>query len=186
MKLSSIILEQETVDVSPLSQIDDLIKKELEAAQEKQGETNEIVGTTALFLIALPGILRGIDGIVRAIRKKAGIDLSKPGKNLKAWNSVIAVAEKIDSYTDAPVNAILTPFISDVTKRKKIASIIKGLALATMTMGSNIGISESPELVNIIKNYMPEVGNEVIQTIVEKSGPKLIEVAKKLIQSILK
>jgi hypothetical protein len=72
IKLSDILLEiEQPIDFSLLSQIDDIVKDELEDAQKEQ-PVNEIVGlTTVAFLLALPGMVNGIFRIIKAIKDKA-------------------------------------------------------------------------------------------------------------------
>lgn len=177
MKLSDIILEND-IDISYLNQLDDLLKQDLEDAAEN--ETNEALLTTAAFLIALPGLLKTIDKVGRTLFAKAGINLSKkePNNITKAYNVLIQVANKLDSYVDRPFDIMLKPFIKDNIKRKKAVDLLKTLTIAIMAIGGSIDISKSKDIVSAIQQTAGNASSEILQAIGEKNGPKLAKIAK--------
>ena len=183
MKLAKIILE-ENVDLTPLNQLDDLIAAELEKAT---GENpNESVVATVAILAALPGILKSIDKIGRVILNKSGINLSKkePSDIEKAYNVIIATADKIDTYLDGPFRLILKPFIQDTNKRNKVAGALKAAVLAIMSIGSSIDITTTKDITSAISSASPEVGKELIQAVIEKNGGKITKVLRGFLESI--
>ena len=187
MKLSQIILE---ADLSPLGNLDDLIKKELEAAEKevkKLQQQNESVLATTAFVLAVPGILKGIDKLGRNIANRAGINLDKkdPTTIQKAYRLVIQVAEKADEYIVRPIEYILRPFIKDTVKRKKAAEFLKAVVLLIMAVSGGVDISKAADIKNAIQAAAPEVANELLDldnTL--KIANKLVTIAKTYIKSI--
>ena len=185
MKLASIIFE-EKVDLTPLNQLDDLIAKELEDATGQ--DPNEGILTAAAIIVGLPGILKTIDKIGRAIFLKAGINLSKktPSDLQKAYNVLIATADKIDNFVDGPFRLILKPFVNDTNKRNKVAGVLKAAVLAIMSIGSSIDITAVKDLSSAITTASPEVGKELIEAASQKSGPKIAKILKNYLLKLLK
>lgn len=183
MKLARIILE-EKVDLTPLNQLDDLIAAELEDASGE--DPNESVIATVAILAAIPGILKAIDKTMRVILNKAGINLSKkePSDIQKAYNVVLATADKIDSYLDGPFRLILKPFIDDTNKRNKVAGALKAATLAIMSIGSSIDLTSAKDIASAITSASPEVGKELLSAAAEKNGPQVAKVIKAFINSI--
>jgi hypothetical protein len=183
MKLSTIILE-DNVDLTPLNQLDDLIAAELEKATGHN--PNESIIVTAAVLAALPGILKSIDKIGRVILNKAGINLSKkePSNIEKAYNVIIATADKIDTYLDGPFRLILKPFIEDVNKRNKVAGALKASVLAIMSIGSSIDLSAAKDITSAITSASPEIGKELVSAAIEKNGPQITKVLKAFFKSL--
>jgi hypothetical protein len=188
MKLTNLILE---ADLSPLANLDDLIKKELEAAEkeaEKPNQQNEGVLTFTAFALAIPGILRAIDKLGRTIFTKAGINLDKkePNSITRAYNVVIQTAEKADSYIIRPIEIILKPFISDVTKRKKVAEFMKAVVLIIMTVSGGVNINTAPSIKSAIQAAAPEVADELLGLDnVLKLADKLATIVEKNLKTIL-
>ena len=188
MKLTNLILE---ADLSPLANLDDLIKKELEAAEKEAGKSNqqnEGILTVTAFALAIPGILRAIDKLGRTIFTKAGINLDKkePNNITRAYNVVIQTAEKADSYIIRPIEIILKPFISDVTKREKVAEVLKSTVLLIMAVSGGVNISTAPSIKSAIQSAAPEIANELLDldnTL--KVANKLATVLKAHIKTIL-
>lgn len=183
MKLASIIFE-EKVDLTPLNQLDDLIAKELEDATGQN--PNEGLVTTMAILAALPGILKAIDKTGRIILNKAGINLSKkePSDLKKAYNVLIATADKIDSFVDGPFRLILKPFINDTNKRNKVAGVLKAAVLAIMSVGSSIDITAAKDLTSAITAASPEVGKELVAAAAEKNGPQIAKVVRSYLNTL--
>ena len=66
----NILLEEEAV-FSDLSDLDDVIKQELEKAAKEQ-PVDEIIGlSTAALILAIPGMINGFTRIIKAIKSKA-------------------------------------------------------------------------------------------------------------------
>ena len=183
MKLARIILE-EKVDLTPLNQLDDLIAAELESAS---GENpNESVIAITAMIAALPGILKAIDKTMRVILNKAGINLNKkePSDIQKAYNVVLATADKIDSYLDGPFRLVLKPFINDTNKRNKVAGALKAATLAIMSIGSSIDLTSAKDIASTITSASPELGKELLAAAAEKNGPQVAKALKGFIQSL--
>jgi len=183
MKLADIILEG-TVDLSPLNQLDDLFAKELENTTGQN--PNESVLLTAAILASLPGLLKSIDKVGRIIFNKSGINLSKktPSDIEKAYNVVLAAADKVDNYLDSPFRLVLKPFIDDQNKRNKVAGALKAAVLTIMTIGGSVDITAAKDIASAISQASPEVGKELIQAAAEKSGPQVTRVIKGFLKSL--
>jgi|688.fasta_scaffold226723_2 hypothetical protein len=152
----NIIYEEET-NFSDLSNLDDIIKQELEKA-EKQQPVDEIVGlSTAALILAIPGMINGFTKIIKAIKSKAPakFNLNKKDDNKSHLDFIIDFTGKIDSYLDTPFKTVLTPFIRDQIKRDKVANFLKAIVL--LIMSSGIDISKSPEIMNIGKELASNV-----------------------------
>jgi hypothetical protein len=175
-------IEADQIDISDLEDISKIIDDEIEKASK---QSNEAILTTTALILALPGIINGITKIAEIIAKKSGIDLKKT--NNQSWYAVInKITEKIDDYLDTPFNFILRPFIKDNTKRQKIAKIFKAIILAMMSIMGSVDINSIKNTTTLIGNLAPEIKNELIQSIVEKNIPKLTQIAKTVIQTIIK
>ena len=169
-------IEEDQIDISSLTFLDDEIKKALEDAPK-----NEIFGTIA-FALAIPGILTAITKIIEAIAKKSGLTLKKEDPK---WYQVIGkVAEKLDGYVDAPIRGVLKLFIKDQAKRDKIAKIIKAVLLVMMAIYGNVDIKQMESLTSLIKNLAPEISSELIQTIAEKNVTKITSILKPIFNSL--
>ena len=183
IKLSDILLEiEQPIDFSALSQIDDIVKDELEDAQ-KEEPVNEIIGlTTGAFLLALPGMVNGIFRIIKSIKDKAPpkYNLSKPNENKSHIDFVIAFTDKMDGYLDAPFRVMLTPFIKDSIKRDKVAKIIKAIALLIMSLG--IDITKSPDIMSVGKEL---VGETFIDLATSRTTADIITKVKPIIKTFL-
>jgi hypothetical protein len=152
----NIIYEEET-NFSDLSNLDDIIKQELEKAEEQQ-PVDEIIGlSTAALILAIPGMINGFTKIIKAIKSKAPakFNLNKKDDNKSHLDFIIDFTGKIDSYLDTPFKTVLTPFIRDKIKRDKVANFLKAIVL--LIMSSGIDISKSPEIMNIGKELASNV-----------------------------
>jgi hypothetical protein len=173
----SMINEEQEPDFSGLSQMDDIIKAEL----EKDQPVDEIIGlTVAAFVLALPGIINGAARVIKSIKDKAPprFNLSK-NDNQSHLDYIIKFTGKMDGYLDSPFKSILTPFIKDSTKRDKVAKLLKAITLIIMSMGTDI--TKSPDIMAIGKDLTPNWADIV-------SSPNLatlITKAKTIIPKIL-
>jgi hypothetical protein len=169
-------VEQDQIDLSALNNLDDEIEKALETAPK-----NEIIGTISIVL-ALPGIINAITKIIEAIAKKAGIQLKKSDPK---WYQVIGkVTEKIDDYVDTPFRIMLKPFISDQSKRDKVAKIFKAVVLTMMAIFGAVDIKQIESTTSLIKNLAPDISSELIQSIAEKNATKIGTILKDVIKPL--
>jgi hypothetical protein len=169
-------VEQDQIDLSALNNLDDEIEKALETAPK-----NEIIGTISIVL-ALPGIINAITKIIEAIAKKSGIQLKKSDPK---WYQVIGkVTEKIDDYVDTPFRIMLKPFISDQSKRDKVAKIFKAVVLTMMAIFGAVDIKQIESTTSLIKNLAPDISSELIQSIAEKNATKIGTILKDIIKPL--
>lgn len=175
-------VEEEKIDLSALRQLDDEIKKELDSLPKK-----EIVGTAATvsIMLALPGIVKAIAKIIETIAKKNGIQLKKSDQNNPKWYEIIKkTADKLDDYVDVPFKKVLSLFIQDENKRDKVAKILKAVVLTTMAVFGSVNVNQIESTTSIIKNLVPEISSELIQSIAEKNAAKIGTVLKNAIKSL--
>ena len=179
----NVLYEEEEPDFSGLKKLGPVLGDELEDVAEETGALEEsIVLTAAAFVLAVPGMLNAIFRIVQAIKDKA-----PPAFNLKkkddpsAIDFLIKFTGKIDGYLDTPFRLMLKPFISDVSKRDKVAKLLKAVTLIIMSFG--IDISKSPELLSTGKDLAPEFFQELLQS---RAIPDLIIKVKPIISKLLK
>lgn len=189
MKLARIILE-EKVDVSLLKQAPDQIEAEIQAQIEKAAKENpnEGVMTTTIILAALPGILKIMDKIGRALFTKAGINLSKrtPSDVQKAYNVIMATADKIDTYLDGPFRLILKPFINDTNKRNKVAGALKAAILTILSIGSSIDPTAVKDIASLITSASPDVGKDLAWAAADKNGVQVAKILRGYIGTLIK
>ena len=175
IKLTHILLEAEkdAIDISDLQYVDDEIKKDLEEVPK-----NEIIGLgTAALVLAIPGILNTFAKIVAAIAKKSGIDLTK--KKHPTWYQILEkVTQQIDDYLDTPLRAVLKPFITDNTKREKVAKILKAVLLTVTAISGGVDISQIKNTTTLIKQLAPEIGNELVTSIAQSNAEKITQILK--------
>ncbi len=172
IKLVDILKEinDDQINISDLNNLDDEIKKAIEDSPK-----NEIIGTVSLVL-ALPGLINAITKIIGFIAKKAGIQLKKSDPK---WYQVIEkVTKEIDDYIDSPIKLVLKPFITDQTKREKIAKILKAVTLTMMAIYGAVDISKITPTINSIKQLTPELAQELIQIIIEQNPTKIASILK--------
>ena len=178
----NVLYEEEEPDFSGLSALDTEIEKALEDAAEEEGALEEIVGlTTAALVLAVPGMLNATFKIIQKIKDKAPARFNIKEKGAPAIDFVIKFTDKIDGYLDAPFKLMLKPFISDVSKRDKLAKFLKAVTLIIMSFG--IDISKSPELLSTGKALAPDFFQELLTsrnlkdliTKVKVSIPKLLK-----------
>ena len=173
------LYEEDTIDLSALSTLDDEIKKALEDAAKEETPTNEIVGlTTVALIVAVPGIINAITKVIISLAQKSGIQLKKEDPK---WYEVLEKAtSKIDDYLDTPFNFMLRPFVKDSIKRAKYAKILKAVTLALMSIFALADPSKIENTTSLIKSLAPDIGKELIQAIGEKNSSsigKLLKVA---------
>lgn len=163
--------------------LDNIFQKELEKASQQQ---NEAILTTAAITLAIPGLLNTIAKVAQAFSKKflKGIDLKK--QDPKVWYAVLEkFTDNIDSYIGRPFDTILKPIIQDVTTRKKVVNLLKGLALASMAIAGGITLTSSDKVAIAIKSFAGGFSQEILQNIGQKQLPDLITFAKKAIATYL-
>lgn len=163
MKLIPILL-QESVDLSDLDKIDDLLAQEIEKAEKEQ--TNELIGTsTALVALAIPGFLNGLIKIVRGLMMKSGIDLTNRNTPTldKIEDFIEFIATKIDQITDYPIDAVLKRTIKDPVKRKKAKGAIKVGIIAVMIIYAGINISNSSDLLGTLRDYSSDIAVDILK-----------------------
>ena len=184
--LAGIIIEnnlyEEELNFSDLTKLDDIIDQELTKAQEDQ-PVEEIIGiSTAVFILALPGMINGFFRIIKAIRDKAPskFNLKKSGYDKDHLDFIIDFTGKIDSYLDVPFKKILTPFIKDTIKRDKVAKYLKAVVLILMSIGTDI--TKTKDIIEFGKQLTPDfidiATNPTVATIITKS--------KQIISNLLK
>ena len=184
--LAGIIIEnnlyEEELNFSDLTKLDDIIDQELTKAQEDQ-PVEEIIGiSTAVFILALPGMINGFFRIIKAIRDKAPskFNLKKSGYDKDHLDFIIDFKGKIDSYLDVPFKKILTPFIKDSIKRDKVAKYLKAVVLILMSIGTDI--TKTKDIIEFGKQLTPDfidiATNPTVATIITKS--------KQIISNLLK
>jgi hypothetical protein len=184
--LAGIIIEnnlyEEELNFSDLTKLDDIIDQELTKAQEDQ-PVEEIIGiSTAVFILALPGMINGFFRIIKAIRDKAPskFNLKKSGYDKDHLDFIIDFTGKIDSYLDVPFKKILTPFIKDSIKRDKVAKYLKAVVLILMSIGTDI--TKTKDIIEFGKQLTPDfidiATNPTVATIITKS--------KQIISNLLK
>ena len=177
------VLYEEEPNFSDLSKIDDVIGDELEKAAEEEGALEEVIGlTTAALVLAVPGMLNAILRIIQAIKDKAPSAFNiKKKDDPSTIDYLIKFTDKIDGYLDTPFKLMLKPFISDVSKRDKLAKFLKAVTLIIMSFG--IDISKSPDLLSTGKDLAPEFFKELLTS---KNLADLITKAKVIIPKLLK
>jgi hypothetical protein len=177
MKLVYLIkeIEQDKIDLSALNNLDDEIRKALEDAPKPK---NEAILTIVSLGLALPGILNAIARIINIIAKKAGIQIKK--ENPKWYQVLEKVTAQIDDYVDVPFQTILKPFIQDQAKRQKVAKILKAVVLTMMSIYGAVDIKQIQPTISMIKSLAPDIGQELIQTIVENNPQKIGTILKTL------
>ena len=175
----NVLYEEEEPDFSGLKKLGPVLGDELEKAAEEEGALEEVIGlTTAALVLAVPGMLNAIFRIIQAIKDKAPSAFNiKKKDDPSTIDYLIKFTDKIDGYLDTP----LKPFISDVSKRDKLAKFLKAVTLIIMSFG--IDISKSPDLLSTGKDLAPEFFKELLTS---KNLADLITKAKVIIPKLLK
>lgn len=185
MKLIPILL-QESVDLSDLDKIDDLLAQEIEKAEKQQ--TNELIGTASTLLLAaaIPGFLNGLIKIVRGVMQKSGIDLTKRNTPTldKIEDFVEFIATKIDQITDYPIDAVLKRTVKDPVKRKKAKGAIKVGIIAVLIIYAGINISNSSELLGTLREFSSEIAADVIKDASKKNTAAVRDTIMNYIKSL--
>jgi len=172
--------EENSIDLSDLRDLPDLIGKELEKASKQENES--ILGATALVLAA-PGIVNAVMKVVEVIAKKSGIDLKKR-KGPSWYKTIEKVTAKIDGYLDTPFKLMLRPFISDQTKRDKVAKFLKAITLASMAVLGAVDLTKLESTAAAIRDLAGQSSGEIIQAVSERSAPKLTQIVKNFITNL--
>ena len=179
----NVLYEEEEPDFSGLKKLGPVLGDELEKAAEEEGALEEVIGlTTAALVLAVPGMLNAIFRIIQAIKDKAPSAFNiKKKDDPSTIDYLIKFTDKIDGYLDTPFKLMLKPFISDVSKRDKLAKFLKAVTLIIMSFG--IDISKSPDLLSTGKDLAPEFFKELLTS---KNLADLITKAKVIIPKLLK
>ena len=150
-----------------LSQFEDVVQDEIEKIQQQQ---NEVLGTAA-FILAIPGIAKGIITFIEAFKRKHGLSLKKKSDS-KSWLTIIKeIADQLDKYITTPFNTILKPFFEDNIKREKISNILKGIFLLALSSGTDL--TSNIELKNQIASLLPDITTDAAITKAEDIGTLL-------------
>ena len=159
IKLVDLLEEVNSQEDIDLSGIDDAILNAI-----KQVPQNEVtVGDIALLAPAIPGIINNLARVVKALMIKSGLKLSKSENPLQQKvNWVINLSSKLDSKLDSPIRLILKPFIKDDGQRNKTANILKAVVLVIAGILYNLDLSKIPEVVTIIKSYIPNAWSDIL------------------------
>jgi hypothetical protein len=159
IKLVDLLEEVNSQEDIDLSGIDDAILNAI-----KQVPQNEVtVGDIALLAPAIPGIINNLARVVKTLMMKSGLKLSKSENPLQQKvNWVINLSSKLDSKLDSPIRLILKPFIKDDGQRNKTANILKAVVLVIAGILYNLDLSKIPEVVTIIKSYIPNAWSDIL------------------------
>lgn len=171
-------------------ELDDIFKQQLKiAGRQVQSDPsipkNEAILTiTTLAIIAsIPGFLKAVSKIGESISKKQGLDLTK-NKGGEAWYSVLGkFVDKIESYIDTPFNLMLTPFIKDEVKRKKIIGIIKAAAIITLAILGSIDFTKAPDALQVVRSSAGEFTGELLQK--SKNIDNIVATVKFIVKKII-
>ena len=180
--------EEEEIADGIGSELDDIFRQQLKiAGKQVQSNANvpqneAILTITALAIIAsIPGYLKAVSKIGESISRKQGLDLTK-NKGSEAWYSVLGkFVDKIESYIDTPFNLMLTPFIKDEVKRKKITGIIKAASIITLAIIGGINFTKAPEALEVVKRSAGEFAGELIT----KNVDNIVTTVKFIIKKVI-
>lgn len=166
MKLIEILLEEEEkFDFSELDDLDDVIAKELQKAEdelEKRGELNEIGLVTAAMAAGM--ITRVALAVYRGMISTNGFELSKSNaKKRKSTSFLIQGLEKIENITDNAVKSVVRRFVKDSAKVDKITNVVKALGIVALIIAS--GDYGNPEGLSILKTAAGEIGPELVSAV---------------------
>lgn len=174
-------------------ELDDIFKQELKIAGKLvQSQSNSNVPqneafltiTTIAIIASIPGFLKAVSKFAEKYSKKEGINLKKKGE--EAWYNILGkFVDKVESYIDRPFNLILTPFIKDEVKRKKITGIIKAASIITLAVIGGIDFTKAPDALQAVKSAAGEFGQELLQKFGEKNIDKIATAAKFIIKKII-
>ena len=170
---------------SDLSDLDDVIKQELEKAAKEQ-PVDEIIGlSTVALILAIPGMINGFTRIIKAIKSKAPakFNLNKKDDNKSHLDFIIDFTGKMDSYLNTPFKIVLTPFIKDQTKRDKVANFLKAIAL--LIMSSGIDITKSPDIMAIGQKLTPDFSSLAQEMFTNPNVANLITKSKQIIPKLI-
>ena len=170
------------------NELDDIFRQQLKlAGRQVQSDPsipkNEAILTiTTLAIIAsIPSFLKAVSKVGESISKKQGLDLTK-NKGGEAWYSVLSkFVDKIESYIDVPFNIMLTPFIKDEAKRKKIIGIIKAASIITLALLGGIDFTKAPDALQVVKGS----AGEFAQELATKNADKIVTTVKFIIKKII-
>ena len=146
MKLIDILLEDDKQELDVMAQLkgqmNDLIKNIDTTLQDKTDEKNEGLLTAAGIAIALPAIL----GLVSKFGKTASNIINKiMGKKPtekeqeENWFTKLGkIADDLHHLYQAPLEKVVSKFVKDPTKAKKIAHFIFHVIVAIMLIASGV------------------------------------------------
>lgn len=174
------------------SELDDIFRQQLKiAGRQVQSDPsipkNEAILTvTTLAIIAsIPGFLKAVSKIGESISKKQGLDLTK-NKGGEAWYSVLGkFVDKIESYIDTPFNLMLTPFIKDEVKRKKIIGIIKAASIITLAILGSIDFTKAPDALQVVRGSAGEFAGELLQKYGTKNIDNIVNTVKFIVKKVI-
>lgn len=173
------------------SELDGLFIQQLKIAS-KQVQSNSNVPqneailtiTTIAIIASIPGFLKAVSKLGENISKKEGINLKK--KDGEAWYNILGkFVDKVESYIDRPFNLILTPFIKDEVKRKKITGIIKAASIITLAVIGGIDFTKAPDALQAVKSAAGEFSQELLQKFGEKNIDKIATAVKFIVKKII-
>ena len=170
------------------NELDDIFKRELKKAGKQVQLDSRVPQNEAIFTIttlaiiaSIPGFLKAVSKIGESISKKQGLDLTK-NKGGEAWYSVLSkFVDKIESYIDVPFNIMLTPFIKDEVKRKKIIGIIKAASIITLAILGGIDFTKAPDALQAVKSSAGEFAGELVT----KNAHNIVTTVKFIIKKII-
>jgi len=146
MKLMQLLIEedkQEAEVVSQLkSQMNDLVKNIDSTLQDKTDEKNEGLLTVASIAVALPAILglvskfgKAASGIINKIMGKKPTEKEQE----ENWFAKLGkIADDLHHLYMSPLEKIVSKFVKDPTKAKKIAHFLFHVIVAIMLIASGV------------------------------------------------
>ena len=176
------------------SELDDIFRQQLKiAGKQIQSQSNSNVPqneailtiTTLAIIASIPGFLKAVSKIGESISKKQGLDLTK-NKGGEAWYSVLGkFVDKIESYIDTPFNLMLTPFIKDEVKRKKIIGIIKAASIITLAILGSIDFTKAPDALQVVRSSAGEFAGELLQKYGTKNIDNIVTTVKFIVKKVI-
>ena len=170
------------------NELDDIFRQQLQIAGRQVQldpsipQNEAILTITTLAIIAsIPGFLKAVSKVGESISKIQGLDLTK-NKGGEAWYSVLSkFVDKIESYIDTPFNLMLTPFIKDEVKRKKIIGLIKAASIITLALLGGIDFTKAPDALQVVRGS----AGEFTQELVTKNAGNIVTTVKFIIKKII-
>ena len=157
IKLVDLLKELDSQEDIDLSGVDDAILNAIKQVPQNEGT----IGDIALIAPAIPGIVNNLARVVKALMSR--ISLKKGGDPMRQkvdW--IINLSSKLDSKLDSPIRLMLKPFVKDDGQRNKLANILKATVLIIAGILYNLDMSKIPEVVTVIKSYIPNAWSEIL------------------------